>query len=214
MKSNKLYERALITCIIMLFICILFKLFGFNYFNLNTDIPILKEIDNVVMNSAPLSFLYSLIFMTINGYLICIIVLNNHKINILWFVINGAISILISVSKFNCISPYYDTISLCIICLILSKKISIIGSYAEVCLLNIVYQCISIFIRNLSIDSNFVPLFIGALMNLDYYIMLIITYLYMRKGEVLCSVNHRIGFSLANLLWKKHSENYLNKKGK
>lgn len=211
MKEKLLHERALVTCIIMLFVCIILKLFGVQWFDLNTDIPILQEIDKVVMNSIPLSFLYSLIFMTINGYLICIIVLKDYKINILWFIINGAISILISVSDFNFISPYYDTLSLCIICLILSKKISIVYSYAGVCLLNIFYQCASIFIRNLSIDSNFIPLLVGVLMNLDYYIMLVITYLYVKKGDNTCLVNRHIGFSLANQLWKKHSENYSNK---
>ncbi len=44
--------------------------------------------------------------------------------------------------------------------------------------------------------------------------MLIISYLYLTKGGVtVCSVMNHSFSSLANLLWKKRSENYSNKEG-
>jgi hypothetical protein len=44
MKNKILYERSLRTCIIMLVVCIVFKLFGAEWFDLNTSIPILQKI--------------------------------------------------------------------------------------------------------------------------------------------------------------------------
>jgi hypothetical protein len=43
MKNKILYERSLRTCIIMLAVCIVFKLFGVKWFDLNTSIPILQN---------------------------------------------------------------------------------------------------------------------------------------------------------------------------
>lgn len=212
MKSNKLYERALITCAIMLFICILFKLFGFNYFNLNTDIPILKEIDNVVMNSVPLSFLYSFIFKFINGYLVCCIVRKETKLNMMLLGLICVLSVLMAKYINNSVFiGVYDSLSLYLLCYTKHKP----WEYLLVVELNIAYQIISLFIRSLGIQLSYHGLINSILLNLDYYIMLVITYLYLKRGDkTLCSIVRHSGSSLANLLWKKRSENYLNKKGK
>lgn len=46
-KTKLLHERALLTCIIMLFLCIILKLFGIPWFDLNTDSSIERNIDAV-----------------------------------------------------------------------------------------------------------------------------------------------------------------------
>lgn len=211
-KSKILYERALITCLIMLFICIIFKLFGFNYFNLNTDIPILKEIDSVVMNSVSLSFLYSFTFKFINGYLVCCIVRKEARFNMVLLGPICAISVLLAAYANNdTVVMIYDTLSLYLMCCNKSK----ISEYLMVVILNIVYQMISLFIRSLGIQLSYYGLINSVLLNLDYYIMLMITYLYLKRGDkTLCLIVHHFGSSLANLLWKKRSENYSNKGGK
>lgn len=212
MKSNKLYERALITCIIMLFICILFKLFGFNYFNLNTDIPILKEIDNVVMNSEILSFIYSFTFKFINGYLICCIARKETKFNIMRLGPICVISMILSrYCENDMIILFYDILSLYALCI---NKCSF-KEYLLVMIINSIYQLVSLFIRDLGIQCSYHGLINSILLNLDYYIMLLITYFYLVKGDkTLCGIVQVSYSSLANLLWKKRSENYLNKKGK
>src|SRR5690625_2719421 len=75
-KTKLLHERALITCVIMLFLCIILKLFGFQWFDLDTDIPILNEIDKIVMSNYWLCLLYSSILLSINTYFIVLITLN------------------------------------------------------------------------------------------------------------------------------------------
>ena len=74
MKNKILYERSLRTCIIMLVVCIVFKLFGVKWFDLNTSIPMLQELNKTITNSLGLSILYSWIFTFINFYLFSIIV--------------------------------------------------------------------------------------------------------------------------------------------
>lgn len=213
MKSNKLYERALITCIIMLFICILFKLFGFNYFNLNTDIPILKEIDNVVMNSTPLSFLYSFILTSISVYVICSIILKDKKPNIIMMVITVFVSILYTSHLNSFYTLLMDTLSILLICFVSDRKLRF-NRYIIVIILNVVYQLLSLFIRNVNISVSYHGLVTTVLLNLDYYILLIITYLLLKGDYIECLIKAHSGSSLANLLWKKRSENYSNKKGK
>lgn len=50
MKNKILYKRSLRTCIIMLVICIVFKLFGVEWFDLNTSIPILQKLDKIIID--------------------------------------------------------------------------------------------------------------------------------------------------------------------
>lgn len=215
MKEKLLHERALVTCIAMLFICIILKLFGVQWFDLNTDIPILQEIDKVVMNSIPLSFLYTFVLRSINGYLIYIIVTKQLKINIIYFVFVTCLGIALTTAFPN--NPLLfisDTLLLLILCFTYKFNKCIFKEYMFVFLLNILFQFISLFIRNLGYHHAYYGLMISVLLTIDYYIMLLTTYLYLKKGDLwLCSIVRHIGSSLANLLWKKRSENYSNKEG-
>lgn len=54
----------------------------------------------------------------------------------------------------------------------------------------------------------------GTLFNLDYYILLLITYLYLNKGGyTLCGETHHYFSFLVTKLWKKRSKNYSENKG-
>lgn len=216
MKEKLLHERALVTCIAMLFICIILKLFGVQWFDLNTDIPILQEIDKVVMNSIPLSFLYSFIMLFINSYMVCLIVVkkNSNKLILCISLFTLFMILFKTFSKLDMVSFILDTILLLLICLYTSKT-NVIKEYVITFIINIVYQLCSIFIKSISINISYTPLLIGFLFNLDYYIMLIITYLYIVKGGTsLCLEFRHFGSYLATKLWKKRSENYSNKGSK
>ena len=222
-KSKILYERALITCLIMLFICIIFKLFGFNYFNLNTDIPILKEIDNVVMNSVPLSFLYSWIFMFLNFYLVTIIYAKRHKDGLLIHSTLCWSLACLSLKYIMARSNTYILFLIDIICLFMSCYMSTdrklnkddTKEFLLIVLVNFVYQYISLFIKSVGCNVGYYDLVNGILMNLDYYILLTLTYLYLKKGEFnLCQIFHQSFSSLLKGHLKKRSENYSNKGGK
>lgn len=212
MKEKLLHERALVTCIAMLFICIILKLFGVQWFNLNTDIPILQEIDKVVMNSVPLSFLYSFVFKFINGYLI-IQTVTRFKSKTYHIAIIVFTSIIVK-SIFPQIGFLYETLILLMYSVYVTKDYKTIIDYVIVFILCIIYQISSLSIRGIGLKIGNYGVVVSVLLNLDYYIMLYLTYIYMRKGGYTpCSMIHHFGSSLANLLWKKRSENYSNKEG-
>lgn len=76
MKNKILYKRSLRTCIIMLVVCIVFKLFGVKWFDLNTSIPILQKLDKIIMNNYIYCLLYSSILLSVNLFFIISITLN------------------------------------------------------------------------------------------------------------------------------------------
>lgn len=205
-KEKLLYERALITCMVMLFVCIVLKIFGVEWFNLDTSIPLLNKIDEIVMNSEVLSFLYSYVLLYINGLLMimCSIGRLIRKTKILYTVF-----IAVSVIFGNFVyMPVIDTLMLLIICMIEEPKRSTILNYIGIFVLNILYQSISLYIRDLGFHFSNYGLVTSVLLNIDYYIMLVITYLYFKKGDTnVCSINHHFGSSLRTRLWKKRLQN-------
>lgn len=212
MKEKLLHERALVTCIAMLFICIILKLFGVQWFNLNTEIPILQEIDKVVMNSIPLSFLYSFVFKFFNGYLIlkCI---TKDKNSITATSIIVSTSIILKTYN-SSIGVIYETVVLMIYSVYKTRNMKTIVDLFIIFSLCILYQFLSLNIRSVNLQIGNYGLVVSTLLNLDYYIMLYLTHSYLKKGDFTpCSMIHHFGSSLANLLWKKRSENYSNKEG-
>ena len=187
-KTKLLHERALITCVIMLFLCIILKLFGFQWFDLDTDIPILNEIDKIVMSNYWLCLLYSSILLSINTYFIVLITLNislkeHLKIYLYIFVIS-LFYVSIKVFLLDYIIMITDTLYPLIFILFTNKtfNLKILGKYLLVFVLNILYQGCSIYIRNISIQQGNYGFISSTLLMIDYYMMLIITYIYQIKG--------------------------------
>lgn len=207
-KEKLLYERALITCVVMLFVCIVLKIFGVEWFNLDTSIPLMNKIDEIVMNSVPLSFAYSFISLFINGYLICLIATKETNLKKGYLILIGlcVISILEKTFvKIDLLSMSIDYIGLFAVCYYTNR--TSLKEYSIDIILSLVYQIISIFIRNVGYGVSFRGITIGILMNIDYYILLIITYLYLKKGDyTLCSMFRASFSSLRTRLWKKHSQ--------
>lgn len=210
-KKEKLYERALATCVVMLIVCVILKLFGVQWFNLDTGIPLLNAIDRVVMESNLLSFVYSLTFSCLNSIIIICLVTKDSFINVVKkiHVIIAATVIMMFIKRYieyEIISVIMDILLLYIQCISVSKfKVT---EFGMVILLNILYQIISLFIRSLGVQLAYYGLVSSMILNFDYYIMLVMTYLYCRKGgNDLCGIFRAISSSLASQLWKKRSQN-------
>ena len=208
-KEKLLYERALITCVVMLFVCIVLKIFGVEWFNLDTSIPLLNKIDEIVMNSVPLSFAYSFISVFINTALVLLTTIKRYDKkfivpSVLFVIISMCVKMFISIDY---ISLFTDTFGMLTLCIYLDKNLCIVKEYLLVFIINMIYQIASLFIRNLNYQIAFRGMIIGILMNVDYYLMLIITYLYLKKGDkTLCGIFLHFGSSLRTKLWKKHSQ--------
>ena len=202
-KISILHERALITCVVMLFICIIFKLFGV----LDTNIPVLQEIDNIIMSSVPLSFLISLLLKSINIWLVCKIACLNKNINFYLLIILTSITIFIRFLNYNQIlsfvTEYVCFMILCFTNIKCFKRDTI--NLVLISLISLIYQLLSIFLRDQSLIIN--TFLINLLMNVDYYIMLAITYLYLKKGEMdLCLMVQSFSSQLWELLKKPLKE--------
>ena len=201
-KENKLYKMALTSCIVMLFLCIIFKLFGFNYFDLKFNNSILNNINIIIMNNFYLSILFSFILKFISGYLIFSIINPNKKQSIFCIACITFFTILIKFNNKN-LGIIIDALILLIYPLIFNEfnKTTIKNTIYSL-FLNTTYQLISIFLRNIgTIHIN--TFIISLLMNMDYFILLIITLLYLRRGGVdICLTVHFYSFQ-AKMLWKK-----------
>lgn len=215
MKNKILYERSLRTCIIMLIVCIVFKLFGVKWFDLNTSIPILQKLDNLISNNFILSFVFTLIIKNINGILIFSIISKNMKFtlkHLKLIILSNILNICVCYFMGECISFIIDIIFVLIIgC----KVLNINFKETLLCIpLNIIYQMISLFIRNISLGFRYYGFIENQLLCLDYYILLLITYLFLNKGGyTLCGEIHHIFSFLVTKLWKKRSKNYSENKG-
>ena len=202
-KTKLLHERALLTCIIMLFLCIILKLFGIPWFDMETDIPMLQKMNELAANDIVISFIVTLFFKVINGALICSLVVRDMKkiVDHLYLVI--FVSVISMVFGFFGINSFiFDTLGLYFVCFILGYKS--VKEYIVVLIFNIIYQCISLYIKDLGVGFRYYGFIENKLLSIDYYIMLITTYLYLKKGDsTLCGEMIRFGSSLANQLWRK-----------
>lgn len=204
-KKKILYERALITCLLMLAACVILKLFGADWFDLDTGIPILQKMDAVIMDSVLASFCYSFVLTYVS---VCLILkITTLQNNVKLYFMSGFISVFAICNDYFIDNTYLcfmlDTLIPYICCIILDKKSTI--NYAICFILNIVYQLISIVIRDIGVNTEYFSATILMIMNIDYYILLVITYLYLKKGECkLCSVLVACGSSLRKKLCTAH----------
>lgn len=189
----------------MLFVCIVLKIFGVEWFNLDTSIPLLNKIDEIVMNSVPLSFLYSFIFRTINTYLIYALCSKSLKVNTVKLTSLVIASIFFHYYVHNEILCFLLDFNMT---LVLCYKQCSVKEYYSVMVLNLVYQYISLFIKNIGLHIMYYGLTTSVLFMIDYYIMLIITYLYLKKGDSsVCLIFHHFCSFLRTKLWKKPTKN-------
>lgn len=86
-------------------------------------------------------------------------------------------------------------------------KKPILKDHVLMMILASVYQLVSLYIRDIN-GIIYYDVVSGSILMLDYYIALVITYLYVKKGETTLWVLFlRFCSSLAKKLWKKRSQN-------
>lgn len=207
--KEKLYERALLTCIIMLIVCVVFKLFGANWFDLYTDIPILQKGNELYYSNVIFAFCITFILKSFNGFLIVITMTKNINITF------KKIYILFVVVLLTMALNYYHVNSILLLCIefvsLIICGMLINKTRMSECILvmifNLIYQIISFYIKSMGISLEFYGFIENNLFLIDYYIMLIITYLYLKKGETsLCSEIFRFYSFLRKKLWKRPTE--------
>ena len=179
MKNN--YKVLIISCWSLLLVCCLIKLLGADLFLAGTDnerfIALCSFIDN--------SFIKYIIYYVMNVFSCSIYymaILKEKKINYKWFIPLGIYSLLkIMFNQFNVLFTILDLFMMIGLPLLINLKrwkYIILGS-----VLTILFQSISLILKldNFTMfDENTL---IGMILSIDYYIMLILYWLYSIKQK-------------------------------
>lgn len=195
---DKLLSSTLKTYFIILIGIFIVKLFGVDYFGLDTRNEIIVWIDNFI-NRFHLEMVWSTITLYIYIYIVLSIscVDNSKKIKI-FTIFTLPFALFIQLLKTNIIAPYLFVIidllwlfMFVIIYIKIIKRNKIarynIGNYFLYCMFNIIFQIISMFIRNINMSIDYNNSLMAIISNIDYIILSIMfyTYFYLRGGKYL-----------------------------
>ena len=205
---DKYLSASLKVYLFVLVIIFIMKLVGLDYFGLDVNNPTLIKISDFCINFK-LDYVYSYINCFINSFIIISIMCkrNDKKIflySLLWFPIIILFQYLKGIINSPLMHVFSDYILLLIICFIYTKKIQI-KKFTKLIAFIVLFQFISMIVRNQSLNSNVYNFTIAFLMNLDFLIMIIIMYeLYFMKGGNLCyQVEEVYSYSLKKINLKK-----------
>ena len=189
------YKTLIISCWVVLLCCFIIKLLGGNFFEIVCEnekfIRFCKFIDGNILKYV-ISFIMYMVSTYI--YLLSIVrneISNNKKIigavvlAELWFIklLVYDVPIIAMLLEFGVIIG---------LPIILNKKywkMSLIG-----CGLNLLFQFISLITKNVKLDYVDETMFIAIIFNIDYYIMIILFYLYRTKEYNENGINRSILF--------------------
>lgn len=183
MKNNSL-KTLIITCWAVLVLCLVIKLLGGNWFELATEntkfIQFCEFVDNTMWLKMTLA---CLIYVGSTYGLVCII-LNKQYLNVKETIIFIPLMIFKSIIYwyFTTIGTIVDICILVVIPLILGKFKNWLRVLISFALIN-VFQIMSIVIRNIGFGNFNNNMFLfQTLIQVDYYIMIFISYLYVVKN--------------------------------
>ena len=212
-KKDILYRNAIVTCWVMLIVCVLLKLFGIPWFEFDKENVGVVEFIRFIKNNTLSLYIASYISLWVNTTLVLLCtVLNLSRRSIVMYSSYLCLSMILDFK----IRFVLDTLILLFICLIETKKFKrTLINFLTVVGLNIFYQCVSLYVRDLGIIFSKYSVTDNVFLSIDYYIMLLLTWLYLKKGGVdICSRfhsvmdhTHRCGSSLQKKLCKKHTQN-------
>lgn len=183
MMKNK-YRVLITSCWALLAICCIIKLFGANIFIAGVEEGNFKLACEFINNNESLKFIISVIINTVSCSIYYMAVLKDKKPKIKWLIPLIIYNVLKQIFKnYNLIFFILDfgmTLGLPIILNKKRWKFILLG-----CVLTLIFQFLSMFLKldNFTMfDENFS---IGVILSIDYYIMLILYYLYSNYNDEL-----------------------------
>lgn len=202
---DKLLSKTITIYLTILFVVFILKLFGLNYFNLDTNNRIIVMINNFILYFH-LQNLWYCFTLYLDTFIILSITCNDNSKKMKFFaIITTLIGIILKVCKsiFSGLSifvliDFLYLFILSLIYIIFVKKEKIlkhnITNYLTMCFLTIVFQLVSIITRNIELQSldNFI---ISNILSLDYLVLSIFSYklYFIKGGKSLCGMV--LGFS-------------------
>lgn len=183
---DKILSSTLKTYFIILIGIVVVKLFGFDYFGLDTSNEIIIMIDNFI-KTFHLELVWYAITLYIYQYVIfSITCVDNSKTMKLYTLYTLPIAITIQLLKTQINAPYLFAIidllwlfmfSILYIKMVKRNKIEKynVSNYWIYCVVNMIFQLLSMFIRNIEIVNSH-GIIISILLNFDYILLSIISY--------------------------------------
>lgn len=178
MPKNK-YKMLIITSWIVLFICFIIKIIGLRNFDLESDNSKFIKLCNYVDNVLWLKVTIACIVCVLTTYLVICVLINKKYLNIK----NSLIYIPLIITG-SIIGWYNQIINIIIqiIYLLIIPLIQTKGKFKRVIFTIIfvsLFQIISLLIRNINITNfNDNNCMISLMFQIDYYIMILLLYLY------------------------------------
>ena len=176
---NKYLSTSLKVYLFVLIFIFILKLMGLDYFGIKIDNSVFTKIF-MFLAKYKIDYILQNIFLVFNFYLIKSITLNNYKFDfetILIPLLNMLGTYFLYKYEIRALYPIFNMLLLFLYFLIKRVKIRRI---IKVFIINILIQFISIIVRNYN-TSNYLTLY-NLIMNIDYYIMLIIWYKIEKQG--------------------------------
>jgi len=184
---DKYLSTSLKVYLFVLVIIFIMKMVGLDYFGFDVNNAYFLLINNI-LDKTKLIYLLDYITLFIMFYIYMSIVCNSKKVikeSIIFTSIEFIIQIfLMKIGKNSDIRFYVDLIIFIIAPIFVNRKLLIKKPLIIIFLINL-YQIISYSIRGEVINSNYTNKMLDILLNIDQYILLIITYkVYFMKGDV------------------------------
>lgn len=185
-KDYKKYlEASLKVYLFVLFIIFILKIVGLDYFGIDISNSTVVRI-NDFCEKYYLTNVWYFLNIYIELYIYLCIVCKKQKLyvySLIGSVINCITQVLlIKYYKLDWIYQIFSILLTLILPMIINKKISFKRQLIWIMIINI-YQLISMFIRNVGVNSNYENFIKDSILNLDQLLLLIITYkIYFMKG--------------------------------
>lgn len=178
---DKYLSQSLRVYLFVLVVIFIMKLGGIDYFGLDVNNTTLTNLF-LFLGKYKIDYLFQYICLFLNFYLIKSIILNKYKFDFETILI-PTINIIGThiLYKYNCKELYQIFNTLLLFSYFIIKKAKI-NKIIKVFIINIVIQFISSIVRNY--DTQNYKTLINMIMNIDYYIMLIIWYKLEKQGGV------------------------------
>lgn len=191
---DKTLSRTLFTYFSILFVVFTLKLFGINYFGLDTNNELISNINNFIKYWR-IEYIRYTITLFVNTYIILAITCNDNTKRMFNFtLLTMPLNMFIQFLKSKIDLPYMFVfsdllylfiLSLCYIKIVKRDKIyrENVSNYFIFTLMTIIMQFVSLITKNVSIGYQENILTKSLIMNIDYFALLIISYkLYFIKG--------------------------------
>ena len=180
-NEKQKYETLIISCWVVLIACFIIKIFGGNWFEIICEnqnfINICEWLDGSWVKYIPTTILY------VSSVYLIYLAMTNQKIGDDWWLCILLLPMSYIKANFMIVGIIIDIFVWFILPLIKFKfknwKRVLLGN-----VLVIAFQLISLGIRNLGIYLTSDSILISIIISIDYYIMIILYYLYCRKEKI------------------------------